>query len=192
MRVEMSKIAVYTHSNDGVVFYVGMGVGQRAFELTRRNGKWNEIVKKNGGFDVCVVSWLTNRDDAARLEAEEIRRLKPEANLMMNGFSRSDSFKQNMSNRLLGVKKSEETRKKMSEGMKGRTAHNKGKPLSEEQKTKLSELATGKLGVVDAETGERFRSVRDAVQKTGIPRTTLRSHLNGKLKHAGARLFKYG
>ena len=37
-----------------------------------------------------------------------------------------------------GVEVSEETRRKISEANKGRPAHNKGKPMSEEQKLKIS------------------------------------------------------
>ena len=43
-----------------------------------------------------------------------------------------------------GKHHSEETKKKISEAMKGKPAHNKGVPMSEEQKKKLSEINKGK------------------------------------------------
>lgn len=62
----------------------------------------------------------------------------------------TDEFKKNLSLRLIGNtyvrgknlgKRSDETRLKMSKAKKGKPAHNKGIPNSEEQKRKISETA---------------------------------------------------
>lgn len=192
MEIRPSETALYQHSVDGTVFYVGCGKGQRAFEVTRRNAKWKEIVSRHGSFSVHIVGWFQSCDDAFAEEAKMIREIKPAANMMHNGYSKSDEFKRMMSAVHAGKVVSDETRAKMRASMAGRTAHNKGKPMSQEQKDRLSALARGKLGVVNKTTGVKYHSLREASRETGIPRTTLRCHLSGRLKHAGGHEYCYG
>jgi hypothetical protein len=192
MIIQNKGTAVYRHISNGIVFYVGMGIGQRAFEVTRRNYLWKEVVDKNGYFEVEIISWHIDRNEAVIVEAEEIVRLKPYANIMMNGFARSDEFKSNMSIRLKGIPKTESHKQKMRESAKLRPpSHYKGRPMGEKQKTLLSELALGKIGVVNVNTGERYASLRECVRITGVNRTSLRFHLQGRLKHAGGNVYKY-
>lgn len=192
MRVEMSGFVVYTHSVNGVVFYVGMGSGARAFQPTQRNDKWRSIVEESGGFDVAIIAWHPDRASAMRLEESEIRSRKPEANLLMNGFKRSEAFKRALSQRKKGVKRSEETCRRMSEGLKGRVAPNKGKPLTPELREMLANFANKTArGVVDTTSGKSYPSIHAAARATGVPRSSLMVHLNGVATHAGGRTFAY-
>jgi hypothetical protein len=60
------------------------------------------------------------------------------------GTHHNDATKKKISKRLMGHPVSEETRQKMSSGLKGNPAWNKGKPCNEEQKLHLSAVLKGR------------------------------------------------
>lgn len=169
MRIEAKKYALYKHSIDGAVLYVGLGSDYRAFECRRRNPKWNELVAKSGHFDVHIVKWFKTRKEGLLEEALLIRELKPIANMMMNGFSRTPKFKNDVSAKHKGKYVSEETRLRM-------------------QKASLSRTL---LPVKDNQTGVIYKSCKEAALALNIPVTTLRGHLKGQLDHAGGGTFAY-
>lgn len=70
-----SKFYVYTHSIDGMVFYVGAAQGrpQRAYEKTMRPKKWYEFVDGNNGeYEIEIVAHYDNKKEARKAEAELI------------------------------------------------------------------------------------------------------------------------
>src|ERR1017187_7920104 len=70
----------YHHIAEGVVFYVGIGSIERAFEKGLRSSKWKEIVSRHGGYEVNIVEWFSERIEATRWESTQISRINPEAN----------------------------------------------------------------------------------------------------------------
>lgn len=94
-----------------------------------------------------------------------------------------------------GLKFSEETRKKISEGHKGQKAWNKGKPLSEEHRRKLSESHLGQIpynkgvrGVIKyseerkIKIGNQFKKFWDSLTKEERSKIALKSWETRKLK----------
>ena len=82
----------------------------------------------------------------------------------------------------IGMKFSEEAKRKMSETRKG-------KHFSEEHKRKIIEAHSKK--VLCLETNEVFESTRDAQRKTGIFHNSISNVCNGKFKTAGGYHWKF-
>ncbi len=96
------------------------------------NSKFQNHYNKYGGNDLTFVT-LLGCDLTELIQAEQVflNVFKPWFNICTIAGSN------------LGLKRSEKTRKKMSEARNGRPAWNKGKRLSEEHKRKLSESQKG-------------------------------------------------
>lgn len=87
-------------------------------------------------------------------------------------------------------RKSEETKRKMSEVKKGNTAMC-GIKLSEEWKKHLSEAQPHKKRVICIDTGEVYESFADAARRTGLNRSKIVSVCTGKRKTTGGLKFRY-
>lgn len=85
-------------------------------------------------------------------------------------------------NPLFGIKRSDEFRKKVSEG-------SKGKVFSEEHRRKISE-SKGKA-VIDLETNEIHVSARMLSEKIGKPYSSIKLYLNGSVKNPDWFHFSY-
>ena len=83
MIVRIGMICVYAHCLPGESrpFYVGMGVLPRPFEASGRNRCWNGIVRSAGRFNVTILGWFHNSQDAHVRELAEIQSRQPIANL---------------------------------------------------------------------------------------------------------------
>jgi hypothetical protein len=95
------------------------------------------------------------QSNLGKKRSDETRQRNREANL---GKKLSEETKEKMRNRIpwiKGKKHSEESKKKMSESLKGRPAWNKGKKASEESKRKMSEATKGQY--VSPETKGKLR-----------------------------------
>jgi hypothetical protein len=66
------QLCVYTHSANSKVFYVGQGSQTRAYAKTPRPPAWKSHVGVVGKYDVNIVHWADDRDEAVRLESELI------------------------------------------------------------------------------------------------------------------------
>lgn len=75
-----NKHYVYTHSFEGVVFYVGQGNRDRTSSRFGRNEAWQKFVKNSGSFDVEVISSHTSKTEARIAEAKLIMKLQPSCN----------------------------------------------------------------------------------------------------------------
>ena len=75
--------------------------------------------------------------------ANELIFLTKAEHRQLHNFNRSETTKLKMSEAMKGRVLSIESRKKMSESLKGRAAWNKGKQLSEETRRKMSEAKKG-------------------------------------------------
>jgi hypothetical protein len=75
----------YAHirPDTGVIFNVGKGKGKRAWSAAVRNKHWHHVVDKNEGkFDVRILNWFNNEDDAYAAEIWQIAELAPLGNLV--------------------------------------------------------------------------------------------------------------
>ena len=111
----------YTYSHqkidDGKIFYIGKGQGNRAFSENRRNKYWKSIVAKHGFLAEILAVWKT--------ELEALNHEK----LLISCFKDMGYKLANLTDGgegSAGVKQSEETRAKRSFALKGRK-----KPISE-------------------------------------------------------------
>jgi len=76
---------VYAHSAAGTVFYIGLGQDARPYTRIGRNYEWQRIVRENNDhFDVEILHSVPSRSLAKKLEAQEIKRVKPIANYAHN------------------------------------------------------------------------------------------------------------
>jgi hypothetical protein len=69
---ERKSLCVYTHSANGRVFYVGQGNRFRPQGRASRSRAWHAHVKAAGAYEINVVHWTDDRDEALRVESELI------------------------------------------------------------------------------------------------------------------------
>lgn len=112
---------VYIHykKDDGLPFYVGKGKGSRATSRKNRNIYWKNIVNKHDYFVEIIFDNLSE-EESFQCEIDVIKELKYFCVKLSNLTDGGDGLRN----------PSEETRKKISEG-------NKGKKLSESHKKAL-------------------------------------------------------
>lgn len=92
----------------------------------------------------------------------------------------------------------EETRRRMSEGSKGRIPCNKGVPMSDEQKEKLKQAWKTRLKTVSnhrvikcVETGQIFNSVMDASKELNLKYYSIFAVLSGRRNSLYGKTFIY-
>jgi NUMOD3 motif len=130
------------------LFYIGKGIGARAYASAGRNKHWHNVVKKYGKPKIQILSdWNTEQEalDHERLLISCFRDLGYKLCNVADGGKGS-----------AGVIKSEETRLKISiakqgtpawnKGVKGQLAWNKGIPCKEETKERIKIAKIGKPG----------------------------------------------
>lgn len=130
----------YAHvrNDTGKIFYIGLGsVSHRYKTKEKRNNYWNNIVAKCGGFTAEKLAFWETREEAADHEKLLIASFKDMgyslANMSLGGESGA-----------FGVKRSDETKEKMSIAHKGKKPRGFGWTHSEETKAKMSASAKGK------------------------------------------------
>lgn len=116
------------------------------------------------------------------------------------GIPRTDEEKRKMSLGHIGKTKgkkngnygkpmSEEAKRKSSEAHKGKIPWNKGKHISESQKTILR--GRNSMSVICVETGIVFASILDASHNIGVSSSAICNCLKGKTKRAGGYHWRY-
>lgn len=115
----------YTYAHfrqDGRVFYIGKGSGDRHLH-PRRNSRWKNIVAKEGGFRSEILAHWISETEAFEHEKFLIKCFKDLGFELCNltdggegtaGLVFSDEERLKRSRALIGKKKSDETRAKMS------------------------------------------------------------------------------
>src|ERR1700730_16894674 len=66
------SLCVYTHSENGKVFYVGQGTRFRPNDPGSRSRRWKAHAKSADGLEVDIIHWTDDRDEAVRIESELI------------------------------------------------------------------------------------------------------------------------
>lgn len=147
----MKLFYTYIHkkTSDGSVFYVGKGVGKRAWDCSRRNPKWKSIVAKHGHVVEVCAEWESS-EEAFQHEKFLIWCFKDMgcnlANLTdggdgPNGYKYTVEQKAKISLRRVGYKHSEETKAKISLAQKGIPRG----PMSDDAKIKMSASHIGRI-----------------------------------------------
>lgn len=130
---------VYHHYDSlGNLRYIGAGSGYRLKKRNRRNDYWKSVFANERPI-AKVVCYNLSKEDALKIEALHIflARLRGDKiTNLMSGGGKPPNF--------LGKKRSEEFKKKISLAKMGSIPPNKGKPMSQEQKNKISKSMKGK------------------------------------------------
>lgn len=81
--VKRSKYYVYSHSCDGLIFYVGMGINGRAFDSTYRSKKWIDYVNSlpNMEYQINIIEYFEGRKESVEFEKQKIKEIKPIVNI---------------------------------------------------------------------------------------------------------------
>lgn len=144
---QLLRFYTYIHIrvDDGMVFYVGKGKGNRAYSDKGRNKRWCRTANKHGWSSVICAYWYSEFD-AFEHEKSLILYYKQLNHPLCNMTDGGDGAS--------GISPSEETRAKLSAALKGRSrpievirkisASNKGKKRTAEQNRKNSEARLGK------------------------------------------------
>lgn len=206
---------VYQHirlDNDSV-FYIGIGSDtqgyySRAKRKSYRSEYWERIVKK-AGYRIEIVKDGITWEEAKEIEREMIRKIGRDklCNLTdggdgVLGWVPDDETRRTWSDQRKGApssftgrKHSEETKKKLSERMKGNTIW-KGRHQSDETKKKLSQAKKGQPSpmrkkVMCIETGVVYDSCEEAARILGLPKNGVNRAASGVRKHTGGFHFKF-
>ena len=109
-------------------------------------------------------------------------------------YKRTDETKKKISEALSGITFSEEHKKKISEALSGEKSPNFGKHLSEETKRKISESKPKKPVLQFSKNGEfiaEYPSAREASRQTGCYHENICACCKGRLKTCGGYIWKY-
>ena len=154
-KTEIMTYYVYAHYKKGEVnipFYVGKGIGRRAFEKCKRSKHWNNVIKKYG-YDIRILHDNLSESDAFWIECKLIgmfgrsdKGLGPLVNHTDGGEGASGAIRlpednKRKSEKMKGRKYDENRRKNVSEGMKGNT--NGSGVRNEEAKKNMSIAQSG-------------------------------------------------
>lgn len=195
---------VYKHVrlDNNKTFYIGKGVKYRAYDKVNRNEYWKRIVNKYG-YKIIIVKYNLTEEEAYVLENQMILLFKKynraEANLNTDfgiggRMGRSDeSYKimgQNLyknrnrsykgeNNPMYGKTFSEEHKKKISEGNKGKIL---GLIRPESTRKKMSMNHINNKKVINIETNEIYYSIQDAANKNNFNRNKIVKQVYNMLK----------
>lgn len=182
-----NNFVVYLHKrkNDNSVFYVGAGSKQRPF-LKSRSKEWARIVRESGLVVEIVKDGLTKKE-SFELEKQLILqygRIDLNTGCLINcseggpgcsGISNKSREKKIES--LKSVKKTEEWKRKISEGHKGIVK-------SEEWKRKIADSLRGKK--LSEETRAKMRESNKSKEISSIPVVCYEYETNRKIKEFGS------
>lgn len=169
----MVKVYLHIRKDKNEIFYVGIAKQPERpydFHPQRRSDLWNKIYNKTE-VEVKIVAEDLSWEEACEYEKVLIKkygRLNLNEGTLVNltdggdgaiGLIRTEEHRERLSKSQIGKVVSEETKKRVSEGLKRYFAANpgiqKGREASEETKKKLSEI--GKLRPYNPESIEAMR-----------------------------------
>ena len=208
--MEESNYTVYVHKFPNNKIYIGITKTKPEHRWGKKRYEHNMYMKnainKYGWENVkhIILYKNLNKEQAEQKEIELIAKYKSNQrefgyNIQNGGNVHcvSDETKRKISNSIKGEKHymygkhhSKETINKMSKSMKGRKGYWKGKHRTEETKIKISNALKGKkshnaLKVLCVETGIIYDNMHIASEKTGVSRSGICNCCKGKLKSAG-------
>jgi len=182
----MNKHYIYFHkrADDGVIFYVGIGVGRRATAVKNRSDFWKRIVEKHG-YIIEYPHKDISQEEAKQLEIHYISvlgRLDRGTGTLCNmtdggdgrvGYECSEETKDKMRKAATGVKFTEERKRKIGEKSIERKSWSV-LPIkkSEQHKKNLSKSRKDKKAVVCYDV--HFDSLSAAGKHYGVGATEIK------------------
>jgi hypothetical protein len=141
-RKQNNNFIVYIHIRHDInePFYVGKGIPKRDRSKYGRNQYWHNIVNKNNGVFESKILFEGLSEEEALLKEREI-----ELDLKNKGYILANIAECGVKAGTTGMKHSEESKRKISEGLKGHVSPNKGKKMSQESSDKKSKSMMGVL-----------------------------------------------
>ena len=197
----------YAHSKpDGTIFYIGKGIGRRAYSKNR-NDYWKRIVAKYG-YEVQILAYWDTEKEALNHEVLLIACMKDMGIELCNlteggegatGYQHSEEHKASLKGNTYGAstwgltfkgkKHSEESRAKMSY-MRIGNKNKAGTTLSEESKAKISASNLGKPKfkkrvltaeqVLEIRPRIGYRNIAQLAKEYGVGESTIRRIRDGE------------
>lgn len=139
-RKQNNNFIVYIHIRPDInePFYVGKGIPKRDRSKYGRNQYWHNIVNKNNGIFESKILFEELSEEEALIKERET-----ELDLRNKGYILSNIAECGVKAGTTGMKHSEESKRKISEGLKGHISPNKGKKQSKETCGKKSKSMMG-------------------------------------------------
>lgn len=190
--IYMREYTVYVHKNlKNEKYYVGSTKmnpkrrWQNGLGYQKQPKMWSDIQNSDWNSDWVhgILGKFKNKKDALNYEAFLIAMLDS----VENGYNTSSFDSSN-------YKRTEKSRKKMSEAKTGENNPNFGKHLSEESKRKIRENNPSKPVLQFSKTGDfiaEYPSVREAERRTGCHSQSICKCCKGKYKSCGGYIWKY-
>jgi len=158
---DTSYVYEHTRPDTGAIFYVGKGVGKRAFSRHQRNRHWHFIVSKAGGYTVNFLKEHLDEESALLCEVERISQLRSLGIILCNytsggeGTSGYKHTKESLDKISAASKMSMLGRKKAPESISKMASTKRGKKHSDEHNFNIS---LGNMGrVISQETIKKRR-----------------------------------
>lgn len=169
----MNKHYIYFHkrADDGVIFYVGIGIGRRATAVKNRSDFWKRIVAKHG-YTIEYPHTEISQEQAKDLEKHYIAvygRLDKGTGMLCNmtdggdgrvGYECSEETREKIRKAATGVKFTEDRKKKIGQKSIDRKAW-----LSASEKNKRPVICYGKLYESQSAAAKKFGISCTAVKK---------------------------
>ena len=184
--------------------YIGMtSQNPKARWCEGYKGKMGDAIKQFP-FDLCWKKYIefqtTNKNQALELESELMKYYDSVENGYNtssyggSSYKKTEETKKKMSKSLTGRTLSEEHKKKMSEAKTGEKHPMFGKHHSEETKKKMTK-SHGVYGILqfskDGELIAEYPSAREAERNTGFNHSNICRCCKGKIKSCGGYIWKY-
>lgn len=205
VKMETSLFYTYIHyrNDNNLPFYIGKGKDKRAYSYNNRNKHWKNVVNKAKGFYVKIVEVFVSEQEALDHEENLIRIYRLDFKLcnIADGGSKpvGEQFKKIISKAVSEANKkrvwTEEAKNKVSLSSKKLF---KGVAKTQEHRKKLSNVKKGSknpncwISVICVTTGESFKSVSEAAEKTKADPSHIIKCCKGKLNKTRGLEFKYG
>jgi hypothetical protein len=185
-RKQNNNFIVYIHIRPDInePFYVGKGVPGREIRTCGRNQHWKNIVNKNNGVFKSKILFEELSEEEALLKEREI-----ELDLKNKGYILTNIIECGVKAGTTGMKHSEESKRKISEGLKGHISPNKGKKQSKETCDKKSKSMLGKKVRLGMKDSDETRKKKSEAFKGRIYSEESKQKKNEKLKDKNIYVF---
>jgi hypothetical protein len=183
----MKKHYIYFHkrADDGVVFYVGIGIGRRAYRESNRSQFWKRIADKHG-YTIEFPHKDLTQDEAKQLEIHYISafgRIDKGTGTLCNmtdggdgrtGYKCTEETKEKMRKASTGVKFTEERKRKIGEKSRERKSWLAANSVdwSESRRRKASDSRKDKKAVICQDI--YFDSLSSAGKHYGVGATEIK------------------